>query len=716
MESGQYGQEGGRPPDCSTKCSVIGETIATAMNTINDSFDNEMLMSEISEEELEVHYNSNKNPSSIMSEVDVIKNRLLHKYKKHTRISAISDSKDKKNSNKNKTIKEDNKLKIMNKVIGKSATKLRRTENIIHTVGNNNNDTASKITNNSDISNYNNSNGTSNERNTMVSNIVNINQNTEANRNSQELSSVMQFDECDKDLSETTTYANNEEMTNENISAGSSNTEINDQNDKMLHDFHELDNVMQFDNCGEDSSKITKHNDKENEMMPDNYEQDKVRYDSYDKGPYIIYVESYNKNIGRLHPMALGKKIHDAWPNMKTNLEEIGVIGKNKVKLILSNGVTANRLLDGDFFKSNNLRAYIPKYLTVRTGIIFDVDSELSEEEIVDVIESEYPIVGVKCIRSKKENHKTYKSQCVKLTFKGTKLPEKVAIHSVKCPVTPFVKKVIQCHKCWRFGHVRDQCRGEVRCPKCAENHALQDCINTDDLRCCLCFGKHAAYNRECPIFMKYKKIYEIMATQNLAFHEARSVVENNKYARITRGSLTNLDKEKNFPVISTESRKSLQINNNILRNKFEILSDLEDNNDEPVSASTSILYSTSTRPFKRNIAKKQERTKYNNIINRKEDKSKGESSERNRVHTDREGFREKYRVSTRNEVDNKDKEKEVDTIKNVNEEHTDEFLNLFIKLVKKHYKPNNKDINKMLREVMNRIGSEGDVDNNKRN
>ncbi|XP_026476287.1 putative uncharacterized protein DDB_G0293878 [Ctenocephalides felis] len=277
MESGQYGQEGGRPPDCSTKCSVIGETIATAMNTINDSFDNEMLMSEISEEELEVHYNSNKNPSSIMSEVDVIKNRLLHKYKKHTRISAISDSKDKKN------------------IIGKSATKLRRTENIIHTVGNNNNDTASKITNNSDISNYNNSNGTSNERNTMVSNIVNINQNTEANRNSQELSSVMQFDECDKDLSETTTYANNEEMTNENISAGSSNTEINDQNDKMLHDFHELDNVMQFDNCGEDSSKITKHNDKENEMMPDNYEQDKVRYDSYDKGPYIIYVESYNK-------------------------------------------------------------------------------------------------------------------------------------------------------------------------------------------------------------------------------------------------------------------------------------------------------------------------------------------------------------------------------------------------------------------------------------
>ncbi|XP_026471570.1 uncharacterized protein LOC113375838 [Ctenocephalides felis] len=246
------------------------------------------------------------------------------------------------------------------------------------------------------------------------------------------------------------------------------------------------------------------------------------RFDMCDTGPFYIYVESLSKNIGRLHPMALGKLLHRSRSIPKEDFLEIIVIDNNKVKLVLRNGKTANSLLDDSFFADNKLKAYIPKYLLIREGIIFDVDINLTAEEILEEIESVIPIIDVKCFVPKNINKRRINSQFVNLSFRGSILPDKVGIHSVKCPVSPFIKKITQCHKCYRFGHVREKCRNDLTCPKYAGPHIKDVCIEDNNYLCCLCKDNHEAYNKDCRIYKRYKNINELMAKQNLSFYEAK--------------------------------------------------------------------------------------------------------------------------------------------------------------------------------------------------
>ncbi|XP_026482704.1 uncharacterized protein LOC113390830 [Ctenocephalides felis] len=299
-----------------------------------------------------------------------------------------------------------------------------------------------------------------------------------------------------------------------------------------------------------------------------------IRFEGCDMGPYTIFVESKDKNIGRLHPMALGKIIHNAGAYFKFGLTEVSVIGKNKVKMEFKSARVANKILDDKILEKNNLKAYIPKYLLARHGIIFDVDANLSEQEIINAIETDIPIIDVVCLRPKNNNTIKYSSQCVKLTFRGTSLPNKVAIHSVKCEVRPFVQKVVQCYKCCRFNHVKDQCRGKERCMKCSGEYNAKICIASKFL-CALCNGDHPANDKECTVFIKNKKIKEIMAWQNLAYHEARNILYKDSYANKSKVGFSFTGKDKEFPGLYAKPASSTD--SKITKNRFDALSDLEE-------------------------------------------------------------------------------------------------------------------------------------------
>lgn len=67
-----------------------------------------------------------------------------------------------------------------------------------------------------------------------------------------------------------------------------------------------------------------------------------------------------------------------------------------------------------------------------------------------------------------------------------------------------------QCFKCQKLGHMAKNCWMEVKCVKCAQNHATKDCtlpLNApkDQLKCALCHGiGHPASYRGCP---KHKEV-----------------------------------------------------------------------------------------------------------------------------------------------------------------------------------------------------------------
>ena len=78
-------------------------------------------------------------------------------------------------------------------------------------------------------------------------------------------------------------------------------------------------------------------------------------------------------------------------------------------------------------------------------------------------------------------------------------------------------EKVIQCHKCQRFGHVAVNCKLEYRCVKCNQTHTPGNCNlkrteeNTTTPYCANCkeIGHPASY-KGCPIYREIKKRAEI--------------------------------------------------------------------------------------------------------------------------------------------------------------------------------------------------------------
>lgn len=73
------------------------------------------------------------------------------------------------------------------------------------------------------------------------------------------------------------------------------------------------------------------------------------------------------------------------------------------------------------------------------------------------------------------------------------------------------------------------------------------------------------------------------MARQNLAFHEARDLIQRKTYVSKTRSIFTSFHKDKDFPSLKTytnSSNAATFFDSNTKKNRFDILSDIEA--DEP--------------------------------------------------------------------------------------------------------------------------------------
>ncbi|KAG5882020.1 hypothetical protein JTB14_023073 [Gonioctena quinquepunctata] len=106
------------------------------------------------------------------------------------------------------------------------------------------------------------------------------------------------------------------------------------------------------------------------------------RYENTDFGPYRIYIESVDKNIGYLSNLAVGKIFHK---NTQYNPSDIERRGKNRSMITFKKIQEANKLLeDNHFLSSNKFRASIPNNFITSKAILKDIDISLLEEEILD--------------------------------------------------------------------------------------------------------------------------------------------------------------------------------------------------------------------------------------------------------------------------------------------------------------------------------------------
>lgn len=288
----------------------------------------------------------------------------------------------------------------------------------------------------------------------------------------------------------------------------------------------------------------------------------KILYDYKSPGPFEVFVESKEKNIGHYHNLALAKIIYES--NFK-GLKQINKKGKNRIGVVLSSYIEANEFLE-HFSKTQNLNVFIPSHKVTCKGIIRNVDLDIDIEKNVEIIKAK----NNKVLESRRFNRKINNAEgkaeyaptgTICLTFSGTVIPKEVSIFGLMFRVAPYVAPVVQCYNCLQFGHTRKLCRAKSRCIGCGQfSHDENRICN---LKCFHCDNvEHNSLSKQCPEHKRQVVIKEIMAFENKTFFEASELVPllPNKSRRNKLNSYTSLRKE-DFPQVGQPSSSSDNIN-----------------------------------------------------------------------------------------------------------------------------------------------------------
>lgn len=295
------------------------------------------------------------------------------------------------------------------------------------------------------------------------------------------------------------------------------------------------------------------------------------RYRFNDKGPFIVYIEHKEKNIGRLFPIRIGHFLRKDI-RFKNNIVDMKSIGKNRVKIFCKNYETANTLIDHELIITNNLVAYIPTFFTQKKGIIKMVDTYFKEEYIKENIESNIKVLSVKRLKRKLFDETSKQNifvdrQMVILTFLGNNIPDTVKINMVNFIVEPYIYPVVQCFNCLRYGHTNKMCKSARKCQRCGqENCTFDDCVNHQICLHCNS-SEHSSMSRTCSVYIKQKNIKIIMANENISFKEAEVISNNPSYSKIvTNNRFSILANHENFPSLPVPNLKNQIHTNNFIR------------------------------------------------------------------------------------------------------------------------------------------------------
>lgn len=337
-------------------------------------------------------------------------------------------------------------------------------------------------------------------------------------------------------------------------------------NQSMPHHFNEeANNAMAMD----ESSNTDDTNSRSQERVVSDSNQQKRneskvfnlnKTSSYSNDIYVYIEKSDNHSISRLHPMFVGHLLHNKL-NVKniTNIERVGI---NRIKVWMRTLLDANKLVENKKLKEENLIAYIPNNLLTRKAIVKQVDTIFNEEYLFNNIICNGTLLEVKRLKRKvliDGEPVLIPKQMILLTFEGNILPSHIVINSVRCPVEPYVQKVIQCFKCLRFGHVANQCKNtKTLCTNCSKDMEDQhQCRDPQDSFCIYCKTQnHKSTSKNCPTFIKQMNIKKQMAYNNSTYLETKNnrhgaystVVSNNRYQ-----ILENLEE---FPPLPTENSR----------------------------------------------------------------------------------------------------------------------------------------------------------------
>lgn len=322
-------------------------------------------------------------------------------------------------------------------------------------------------------------------------------------------------------------YSIGEESDGENFSVAELSLLSREVN-KLVDSFHDDSEIIEEANfLSQSISQIMTQ--KANRSKP-NKTKLQFKYNHTDLGPFMVIIESKStRNIGNIHPMNLAKKLNTL--NYK-GIKNISKRGKNRISLEFDFPDKANNFLkENPFVNDPDIDVFIPARMVSSKGVIKYVGSEITKEDIINHAESKVKILDARQLnrRITTEGVVSYvPSNTWILTFQGKNLPDRIVLWGCMRHVTLYVGPVIQCYNCLRYGHTKVNCSNPVdskRCRNCASNHNEGECPDPNNPKCVFCSGKHASTDRNCPEFLRQKKINNLIAVENISYFEAVKLI-----------------------------------------------------------------------------------------------------------------------------------------------------------------------------------------------
>lgn len=360
-----------------------------------------------------------------------------------------------------------------------------------------------------------------------------------------------------------------------------------------------------------------------------------AQYLDSDAGPYFVHltVNDVNKESDDICDMEVGMKLK----KMKVkNVREVKKVSRRELKVVFSDKPAANAFLQGHAPKELGVKAFIPNYNVEKIGIIFDISPRYSDEQLLEELEAELPIIDIyRCMKRKTVDGRKTKdfipSNTIKVTFRGQCLPDEVTFGYSKRKVKPHIPNVMQCYKCLRFGHVNKHCKQQdPTCKNCGTVHPFD--LNDPCSKATKCFhchnSEHDGTHKGCPEYLRNQLIKESMVFKNMTFFEAneefprtqssfRSAERQREFPKLSNGNRRNQDREerieKSFPKksaqdLSKQYNDYVQLNQG---NKPTASSTTPNSKSYSEIAKTRIQKSTASRPERQNNSRTQQANDY---------------------------------------------------------------------------------------------------------
>lgn len=251
--------------------------------------------------------------------------------------------------------------------------------------------------------------------------------------------------------------------------------------------------------------------------------------------PRFLVIELLErKKMSELSPFLIEKVLTG-----KSNPKSIKKLRDGNLLVEVNSNKDAQNLLKMYNFYNYKCKVFPHGKLNTSKGVIRNQELSLATTDEIRTAFKKQGVIDHKRITIKR-NGQNIQTNTYILTFDTPTIPKELKIGYLIEKVEQYIPTPLRCHKCHKYGHHQDVCRGMKICGKCSERgpiHTEDECQN--DEKCPNCNENHPAYSKTCKIYQKEKEITEVKHKRNISYPEARKIVESylksNTYAEATQ-------------------------------------------------------------------------------------------------------------------------------------------------------------------------------------